>query len=108
MAYNYVTVQAKYTTSTGTAAVGKVTWFPTAPIVDATAHITIAEPVSELVLDANGMFSVALLATDNSALSVFGWGFIPYIGGVPRDTQYMKVLFASGATQWIDQLPSYP
>jgi hypothetical protein len=107
MAYNFVTVQGKYQDGSGNAAVGRVEWFPTNPIVDTALHVTIAPPVTQLSLDSTGMFAAVLLATDNANIGVFGWAFIPHIAGVPDDTQYMQVKFASGATQQLDTLPVF-
>lgn len=107
MAYNFVTVQGKYQDGAGNAAVGRVEWFPSNPIVDTVLHVTIAPPAALISLDATGMFSVSLMATDNANIGVFGWGFIPHIGGVPGDIQYMQVKFSSGATQQLDTLPVF-
>ena len=108
MTYNYVSVQAKYQSSTGVPGVGRVQWWPTAPIVDAVAHLTLTEIVDEITLDATGSFSVSLLATDNVNLSVFGWAFRPAIAGVSDEIQLMQVRFLSGgSTQWIDQLITF-
>lgn len=108
MTYNYVTVSMTYQSSGGIAASGRVEWWPTAPIVDTTHHLTLAEAVPTILLDVNGTFSVKLLATDNVGLSVFGWAFRPDILGVSNEIQLMTVPFLTlGSTAFLDQLGVY-
>lgn len=108
MSYNYVTVQGKYESSTGIPGVGRVEWWTTSPVVDSVAHLTLTEPIDELTLDVTGAFSQTLLATDNTNLSVFGWGFRPFIAGVSDEIQLFTVTFLTlGATAWIDELGVY-
>jgi hypothetical protein len=61
--------------------------------------------VENITLDATGTASVSLLAMDDAHLNTgWAWSFRPTVEGVPGRVQYMSVLFANGATQYLDQL----
>lgn len=68
------TVTGTYVTSLGAPAVGRVTFTPTARVVDINDDIVIEDTVP-VVLDANGAFSVELPTTDNPLLSPSSWAY---------------------------------
>lgn len=104
MAYNYVTVTYTYETSLLAAAIGRVEWRPSGPITDSTNHLEFEEPVQLVELDANGAFSVSLLATDNAGLSSFNWVFTPWVQGEEVEATAYLVAHADGASQTLDSL----
>lgn len=104
MAYNYVTVNATYESSLGKGAYGRYVWFPSANIVDSVNNVNFEEPVQIGFLDANGSFSVSLLATDNPGLSPFHWVLVLYVGAESVAPTPYLVPFANGATQPLDKL----
>jgi hypothetical protein len=105
LSYNHVQVIAKYQDENGNGQSGVVQWAPTGPIVDSTLHVTLCPSVENITLDATGTASVSLLAMDDAHLNTgWAWSFRPTVEGVPGRVQYMSVLFANGATQYLDQL----
>lgn len=106
MTYALVTVKGSYLEPiTNSPSTGSVLWFPTTPIVDTSAHVTLT-PVSQPIILANGLFTVQLLPTDNVNFGPFAWAFRPMIEGVPNSIQYLNVPLTGmpGGGWWIDQL----
>ena len=68
------TVYGTYVSSLGAAAVGRVTFTPTARIVDVDDNVIVEDTISA-VLNASGTFTVELPTTDNPLLSPTGWAY---------------------------------
>lgn len=68
------TATGTYTTATGSAAVGRVTFTPTARVVDTDDNIIVEDTITA-ILNASGTFSVVLPTTDNSLLKPAGWAY---------------------------------
>ena len=97
------TVTATYLTGAGTPAKGRVTFTPTARVVDEDDAVVIEDTLSA-PLDINGSFEIELPTTDNLLLSPQGWAYhvsvrlygvkpqrffavLPYGDGSPVDLQ---------------------
>ncbi len=68
------TVTGTYLTPQGNAAVGRVTFTPTARIVDINDDVIIEDTITA-TLSASGVFTVSLPTTDNTLLSPQGWAY---------------------------------
>jgi hypothetical protein len=68
------TVTATYLTGAGSPAKGRVTFTPTARILDDQDAVVIEDTITA-TLDINGSFSIALPTTDNLLLSPQGWAY---------------------------------
>jgi hypothetical protein len=68
------TATGTYTTATGAAAVGRVTFTPTARVVDVDDEVIVEDTITA-ILDTSGTFSVVLPTTDNPFLKPSGWAY---------------------------------
>ncbi len=68
------TVTATYLTGAGSPAKGRVTFTPTARVLDDQDAVVIEDTITA-TLDINGSFSIALPTTDNLLLSPQGWAY---------------------------------
>lgn len=97
-------VYGTYVTSLGAAAVGRVTFTPTARIVDVDDNIIIEDTITA-VLDLNGTFTVELPTTDNPLLIPHGWAYLVSvrIRGVKPQKFYAFLPFGDGSDVDINQ-----
>lgn len=70
-----VTVSGTYRRPDGTAMKGKLLFTPEPAILTSATHGTLLLGTTEVALDENGTFSVALLATDDSDVTPSGWTY---------------------------------
>jgi hypothetical protein len=104
LALSYVTL----TGTLGAAATGGVAVFtPSGWLADTADHILVPPAPQRVTLLAGGVFSVSLLATDNSGLLPAGWTWsVTFAGieGVAADTFSFLLAYANGTTQDISGL----
>lgn len=67
-------ITAKYVTATGAAAQGRVTFTPTARVVDERDSVIIEDTITA-TLDTNGLISLSLPTTDNTLLKPENWAY---------------------------------
>lgn len=70
-----VTVSGSFQRPDGTAMKGKILFTPEPAILTSGAHGTLLLGTTEAVLDVNGAFTVALLATDDADVTPTGWTY---------------------------------
>ncbi|MFG3476461.1 hypothetical protein ACGF3K_14515 [Streptomyces sp. NPDC047980] len=70
-----VTVSGSFKRPDGTAMKGKLLFTPEPAILTSGVHGTLLLGTTEVTLDANGAFSVALLATDDADVTPTGWTY---------------------------------
>ncbi|MFE0039424.1 collagen-like protein [Streptomyces sp. NPDC059015] len=70
-----VTVSGSFKTPSGAARKGKLLFTPEPAVLTSATHDTLVLGTTEAVLDADGAFSVTLLATDDADVSPTGWTY---------------------------------
>jgi hypothetical protein len=107
LSLNYVTLKG---TIPGVAG-AFVSFAPTGWLIDSTDHLDVPPSTQTVQLTAAGTFEVSLLATDNANIPG-GWLWtvgVSGIVGVDPWTFSFELPYASGATQYLDQLsPAQP
>jgi hypothetical protein len=100
-------VTGKYVTGAGLAAKGRVTFTPTARVVDIDDNIIIEDTITA-VLDSSGEFLLELPTTDNALLSPTGWAYSVgiYIHGVKTQKFYAILPIGDGSDVNINKVLS--
>jgi hypothetical protein len=86
---------------------------PTAQLTDTTDHVLVAEPVARRVIFSGGTGQLAgIIANDNANITPSGAGYLIEVvssaGQVLVPTFQTQILFANGASQWLDALAVVP